>query len=406
MKGIWKWYDWVLFSMRFLVFISVFYNASAVKEQWFIPFSLIMILIGLSYFVPLLLLLKSRKLYFFAEILFLVLLMPVFSIMDKTLVGTFITYSLFLGFYGEKTFKRWSLIIPIVVMLLCPLPTLLSSSVTYISVLISGFVFYGLGIIFNSLIYTKEELSKKNAIIEEQYKALAQMEESKKRMLADISHDLKTPVTTIQGYSKSLYEGMVSDKDQQKKYLKYIHDKSVRVASLIDELFMFSKLDNPEFSIHREESDICEFIREVIVEYYHLFDEKNMNVSIDIPKSKIFYHFDRQLFYRVISNILENALKYNPENTNILIKLRKSTSHIEIEMADSGVTIPEDVAEHIFEPFFRGDKNRTENSGSGLGLSISRKIVELHHGKIYLDTKLQRWEKRFLILLPIETTSY
>lgn len=405
MKEKWKWYDWVLFSMRILVFISVYYNASVVKDQWFIPYWSITLLITLSFIVPPVLLLKNRRLYFYSELLFLVLLTPLFSIIDKTLVGTFITYSLFVGFYREESLKRWSIILPSVIMLLCPLPTLFSSSVTYISILISGFVFFGLGLIFHSLIQAKEELAAKNNIIEQQYKALEQMQESKKRMLADISHDLKTPITTIQGYSKALHEGLVLDKDQEKKYLKYIHDKSVRVASLMDEFFMFSKLDTPDFPIHKVESDICEFVREVTAEYYPLFDERNMNVLVDIPSAKILYSFDRQLFYRVISNILENALKYNPENTNILIKLRKSQGHIEIEIADSGIEIPEDMVENIFEPFFRGDKNRTDSSGSGLGLSISRKIVELHNGNIYLDTKLQRWEKRFLILLPIETVS-
>lgn len=250
-----------------------------------------------------------------------------------------------------------------------------------------------------------KEISKQLEItakeLEDKNKELLLIEESKKKMLADISHDLKTPITTIQGYSKALYEGMVSTPDQEKKYLKYIYDKSIRVSTLIDDLFMFSKLDNPEFPTCKEERDICEFVRQVMVEYYDLIDEKGMNLLVDIPNTKIVYSFDQKLFYRVISNLLENALKYNPKHTKILVKVRKSTDQIEIEMADNGIEIPEEIANRLFEAFFRGDRNRSDN-GTGLGLSISKKIVELHNGKILLQTNLPRWEKKFVMILPIK----
>lgn len=167
------------------------------------------------------------------------------------------------------------------------------------------------------LIRVAEELRIKNLEKE-------QLEESKKRMLADLSHDLKTPMTTIQGYSKALYDGMVEDEEQKRRYLKYIHDKSIRVTSLIDELFMFSKLDTPDFQMMKQDHDICEFFREVIVEYYELFTEKEMELTINIPTKKIFYRFDQKLLYRALSNILENTIKYNPEQTPVFITLKES----------------------------------------------------------------------------------
>jgi len=228
-----------------------------------------------------------------------------------------------------------------------------------------------------------------------------QLEESKKRMLADLSHDLKTPMTTIQGYSKVLYEGLVEEEEQQKLYLKYIHDKSIRVTTLIDELFIFSKLDNPDSQILLEEKDVCEFLREVIVEYYDRFAEKEMELHIDIPSPKILYAFDARLLYRAISNLLENCIKYNPAKTPVFITLKKSDDIITIEIGDDGVGISEDIARTLFDPFVRGDKSRKNDDGSGLGLAITKKVVEKHKGRVYVDTNPERGKTNFIIKLPI-----
>lgn len=239
-----------------------------------------------------------------------------------------------------------------------------------------------------------EELRMKNLEKE-------QLEESKKRMLADLSHDLKTPMTTIQGYSKALYDGLVEDEEQTKRYLKYIHDKSLRVTTLIDELFIFSKLDTPDSQINRVNQDLCEFLREMIVEYYELFDEKEMELEITIPETKIMYAFDPKLFYRVLSNLLENALKYNPERTTIYIELKEENDSIAIEIGDDGTEISEDIVQTLFDPFVRGDKNRMNEGGSGLGLSITKKIIEKHGGSVKLNTTPKQGKKSFMIQLPI-----
>lgn len=229
-----------------------------------------------------------------------------------------------------------------------------------------------------------------------------QLEESKKRMLADLSHDLKTPMTTIQGYSKALYEGFVEDEEQVKRYVKYIHDKSVRVTILIDELFMFTKLETPDSRMNIEKKDLCEFYREVIVEYYQLFSEKKMELIIDIPTTKLIYEFDSKLLYRAISNLLENAAKYNPEQTAVFITLTKKANCISLEIGDDGIGIKDDLTNTLFDPFVRGDKSRKKDGGSGLGLAITKKIIEKHEGKIILDTKPVRGKTNFIIELPVK----
>lgn len=242
---------------------------------------------------------------------------------------------------------------------------------------------------------TAEELEKQN-------REKTRLEESKKQMLADISHDLKTPITTIQGYSKALYEGVVKDEEHTKKYLKYIYDKSIRVTSLIDELFMYSKLDSPNVPFQKVYNDICEFYRGVIAEHYDLFEEKEMEIDIDIPDEKMTYSFDQKLLYRALSNLLQNTIKYNPVNTEIYLQLYQREDHLIIEIGDDGVGIHEEIAQSLFDPFVRGDKSRVTDGGSGLGLAITKKIIELHNGCIKVDTSPKRGKTNFIIVLPFE----
>ena len=233
--------------------------------------------------------------------------------------------------------------------------------------------------------------------LEKTEKQKVQIEESKNKMLAGLSHDLKTPITTIQGYSKALHEGLINDEEQVKRYLKFIHDKSIRVTALIEDLFMLSKLDNPNYQVNLEELDIGEFVREMIVEHYEQFEEKNMELYIDIPNRKIMYPCDRTLLYRAISNILGNAIKYNPNKTHIYVRIRQKQDMIEIEIGDNGIGILVEVAEYIFEPFVRGDKSRKDDGGTGLGLAISKKMIELQNGKLNLNTKPERGKTLFTI---------
>ncbi|RIX51443.1 response regulator [Paenibacillus nanensis] len=171
----WNGYDWIMFIIRAIVFISVLYNVAVVKDDFQIPFWIIIVGIGLSYIVPFLLLLRNRTWYVAAELLFLLMLTPVFAPVDSTATGNFVTYTLMLGFYQSLAGNRWRSILAVAaVMAIGSLPSLWDSFVSYISILISAFVFYGLGIMFNALLCARNEIAEKNRIIEQQYRALEQ----------------------------------------------------------------------------------------------------------------------------------------------------------------------------------------------------------------------------------------
>lgn len=224
--------------------------------------------------------------------------------------------------------------------------------------------------------------------LEESEKNRKKLEESKNQMFADISHDLKTPITSIQGYSKALKDDVVEDYEKQKKYLDYIYRKSVRLANLIEDLFMFTKLDCLSYKLNKEENDFAEFLREVINMHYMDIESKGFELNVDIPEHEIIYNFDKTQMYRAISNIIINALKYNPEGTTLEISFVENTENLELKIKDNGVGISKDMQKKIFNEFVRGDSSRKSDGGSGLGLSITKKIINLHSGDIYLKSDI------------------
>lgn len=225
-----------------------------------------------------------------------------------------------------------------------------------------------------------------------------QLEKSKQRMLVHISHDLKTPITTIQSYVEALQLGLIKEEARKQQALHTIHTKARLVTELIEDVFELSKLESPDYPFPTDTLDICEFIREIAAEYYSLFEEKQFNFQFEIPFQKIYVLFNYTLLYRAVSNVLSNALKYNPEGTNILISLIEDTQKIHINIIDDGIGIPYAVKEKVFEAFFRGDQSRKSDGGTGLGLTISKHIVEKHGGQIYLHT--DEGKTRFQITLP------
>lgn len=209
-------------------------------------------------------------------------------------------------------------------------------------------------------------------------------EDGKKRIIRDISHDLKTPITSILGYSKAISQGVVTNEEEKKIYLDYIYNKAKRINYLVDELFVFSKLDSPGYKLNLEKHDISEFVRELVALYYIDIEENGFLLDVNIPEESIYSIIDTKALERALGNIIINAIKYNEVGTTITVDLKKSEKYIYIIIADNGCGISDDVIENIFDEFVRADKARKTDGGSGLGLAITKKIIKLHNGKLKL----------------------
>lgn len=209
-------------------------------------------------------------------------------------------------------------------------------------------------------------------------------EDSKKRIIRDISHDLKTPITSILGYSKAISEGVVTSEDEKKIYLDYIYNKTKRINYLVDELFVFSKLDSPGYKLNLEKQDISEFLRELVALYYIDIEENGFLLDVNIPEESIYSIIDTKALERALGNIIINAIKYNEIGTTITVDLIKNDKYVDIIIEDNGCGISHDVIDNIFDEFVRADESRKTDGGSGLGLAITKKIINLHNGKLKL----------------------
>lgn len=205
----------------------------------------------------------------------------------------------------------------------------------------------------------------------------------KERMMADISHDLKTPITSIQGYAKALSDGIIPDGDKD-KYIKIIYEKSKKLTDLINIFHEYSKLEHPDFNLTLEKVDLSEYLRAYIALKYEDIVESGFNIEVDIPEEEMEMKIDKIQLQRVFDNILGNSIKHNEKGTNIYVSLEKKSASYEIIIADDGKGIPKEIASNIFEAFTVGDESRNSRQGSGLGLAISKTIVELHEGTIEL----------------------
>lgn len=236
-----------------------------------------------------------------------------------------------------------------------------------------------------------EKLERQEEELREKYEAARNL------MLSDIAHDLRTPITTIRGYAKALNDGLVTSEEKRTEYLDAIENKAERMNDLLTLLFDYVRLGSDRFSLRREKTDVTELLRENAALLYSDVEEHGMEFEIYIPEEKIFLELDRIQFSRVITNLINNVLKHNPAGTRITLQLYKGEDRILILVKDNGDVIPSKIAEHIFEPFVMADTSRESKGGSGLGLSIAKKIVEMHGFEIELVQDYKRQGKSFII---------
>lgn len=206
----------------------------------------------------------------------------------------------------------------------------------------------------------------------------------KQRMLADISHDLKTPITVIQGYAKAVADGLVDERTQN-KYLQTISQKTENLTEMINIFYDYSKLEHPEFQLVKNKQDMAEFVRGYLASKYDEIELHGFELEVEIPEDVVEYSFDEVQFKRVFDNIISNSLKHNKPGTVIYVTVQQSERSIRIEIGDNGSGIPEEIKAGLFDPFVVGDDSRHSRQGSGLGLAVARKITELHGGALFLE---------------------
>ena len=207
-------------------------------------------------------------------------------------------------------------------------------------------------------------------------------QQKKNDLIMYMAHDLKTPLTSIIGYLTLLSDEKNISKELQEKYIKIALDKSLRVEELTNQFFDITRYDLHTMPINKKEINIVYLLKQLIDECYPMLEKNNLKCNLDAPE-KVMYLGDGDKLARAFDNLLKNAINYSYEKTTIQINLKEEVDKIFISFKNKGDKIPEYKLNKIFEKFYRADEARGSNTGgAGLGLAITKEIVELHNGSI------------------------
>lgn len=224
-------------------------------------------------------------------------------------------------------------------------------------------------------------------------------ERLKTELISNVSHDLRTPLTSIINYVNILQQDNVTE-EERKEYLTILEKKSKKLKVLIDDLFEMSKINSGKMKLNKENIDIMSLIHQAIGEYSFLYEDKNIEFKVESNYEEIIMSLDGKMISRAIENIVINSLKYSLEKTRVYVDVEKTEKEVKIAFKNIANYDMDFDDNEIFERFVRADKSRNSNiEGSGLGLAITKSIVELHGGVIKVEREGDMF--KIFIILPI-----
>ncbi len=206
---------------------------------------------------------------------------------------------------------------------------------------------------------------------------LSKQEELRTGFVANVSHELRSPLTSIHGFAQGMLDGTIAKSDQE-QYLQIVLDETTRLKKLIKELLDLSQIESGTFPLNKKVYDINEQMRRVLIRYIDLIEEKGINVEVNFKQDFCMVCADNDRIEQVLVNLLDNAIKFTSENGTITLWSHECEGEALVGVNDTGEGIPREDIPFIFERFYKSDKSHTVKKGTGLGLSIVKKIIEEH----------------------------
>lgn len=234
------------------------------------------------------------------------------------------------------------------------------------------------------------------------------LEAVRKDFVANVSHELRTPLSVIKGYVETLVDGHpdIPPSDQE-RFLKTIQRHTERLNSLLEDLLVLSRLESINPGLHRESVDLGKLLADIVDDYHGRPSAGGHQLELDVDPAIARLLIDPLKITQVVENLLDNALKYTPKGSRITLSARlQGLGEVLVMLRDNGPGIPEEDLPHLFERFYRVDKGRSrEKGGTGLGLSIVKHIVQLHGGRVWVESK-QGQGTTFFFSLPLRTNAH
>lgn len=246
-----------------------------------------------------------------------------------------------------------------------------------------------------------DEIARLNRSFNQMAQQLAKQEETRQQFISDVSHEFQTPLTAIQGFATILKNENLTE-ELRKKYADIIVFHSKRLSTLSKNMLQLTVLEGEDVKLDLSEFSLIEQLNRVIETQDNLALSKNIEIEFDHPKSDIIIIGDESRLEQVWINLVNNAIKYTNENGVVTVSVKRTSKDVEVSIEDTGVGMSKEAISHIFERFYRQDKSRSVE-GNGLGLSIVKRIVDLHHGVIDVKSR-EDSGSQFIVSLPQEKT--
>jgi len=227
------------------------------------------------------------------------------------------------------------------------------------------------------------------------------LEKSRKKFVAEVSHELKTPLTTIGTYTETLLDNYPMGEEMEKSFLRTIHTETEKMTNLVKNLLTLSQYDSQSVELNMEAFDLSEMLGEVVETFRVEAENKGQKLMFNTVNSIPMIYADKFRLERAVKNIISNAMKYTPVSGTINVFAGFVGNEAYIKIEDNGIGVPEEDLDHIFERFYRVDKARSrEQGGTGLGLAIAKEIIESHGGSIAMESQVNKFT-RVIIKLPV-----
>ncbi len=226
-------------------------------------------------------------------------------------------------------------------------------------------------------------------------------DDMRREFVANVSHELRTPLANIKGYTETLLDGAINDRENAGHFLKVIHSESERLAKLIEDILDLSRIESGSMEINLVEADLKELIGKAVSMLGAKAVQKSVTIKVCLPDNLLPVCVDQEMILQVLLNLIDNAIKYNRQGGEVVISAEKVGNFVRVSVYDTGIGIPKKDLPRLFERFYRVDKARSRQlGGTGLGLAIVKHIVYLHNGEVFVDSELDKGSV-FSFTLPI-----
>lgn len=245
-----------------------------------------------------------------------------------------------------------------------------------------------------------DELAQLGGSFNRMTERLEQTETMRRQLLGDVSHELRTPLTAIGGYMEGLIDGVLPATPETYEQVRH---EALRLGRLVDDLQELSRVESGSFQLDLRLLPLSAPLATAAKRLSRAFDEKQVRLTLSLPTDLPSLLADEDRLTQVLTNLLGNALAYTPSGGEVTVSAQRSGGEVRVSVKDSGVGIPPEHLEHIFDRFYRVDKSRSRGAGggSGIGLTIARRLVEAHGGRIWAESEGENKGSVFTFTLPV-----